>query len=327
MLVLSRADVLSLLEPSLCLEAVERAMVALHHGEAVQPDRTVVPLHQARDSALFMPGVLASPAVLGTKVVSIYPGNHAEGIASHHGAMLLFEAEHGRPVALLEGSAITAIRTAAVSALATRLLAREDSRTLALLGTGVQARSHVPALLGVRPFERIRVWSPSESSRRAFTAVVAPSYPGVAIEPVESVAAAVRGADVVTTVTSATEPIVSAAWIEPGCHINAVGASTTTTREIDTPTVMAASLFVDHRPAAEAEAGELMIPVAEGALTTDHVRADIGAVASGASPGRTTREEITLFKSVGLAVQDLAAAAAVVAAAKERGLGQVVEWD
>lgn len=338
MLLLGRREIEALLEPQACLEAVEQAMIALHRGQAVQPPRTVVSLHEATDSALFMPAVLdrakvpgrpSSPtrsAILGTKVVTIYPRNHDHGIASHHGAMLVFEADHGRPVALLEGSSITAIRTAAVSALATRLLARRESRILALLGTGVQARSHLTALLAVSDFTEVRIWSPRQASRRSFLQAIGSAHGTVDIRATSSAAEAVHLADVITTVTSSPEPVLEAGWIAPGTHINAVGASTTSTRELDSRTVASATLFVDHRAAAVAEAGELMIPVAEGMLTESHIRAELGAVAAGESPGRTSREEVTLFKSVGLAVQDLAAAAVVIEAAERFGAGQVVDW-
>ncbi len=331
MLVLSRRDVEALLEPELCLEAVERAMVSLHRGKATQPERTVVPLEREA-SALFMPGlldespVLGAKPMLGTKVVTIYPANHELGIASHHGGLLVFEAEAGRPTALIEGSAVTAIRTAAVSALATRLLARPESRVLALLGTGVQARSHLVALLAVHPFESVRVWSPRVASREAFLEELRPAAGVVELTAAESAEQAVRAADVLTTHTSARPPIAEASGHAAGCHTTPVGESKASTREIDTATVVGSALFVDYRPAAEAEAGELMLPVAEGAITTDHVRGDLGALAAGAVAGRTGPDEITLFKSVGLAVQDLAAAAVLVEAATERGMGQVVDW-
>ncbi len=325
MLVLGRRDVEALLEPGLCLAAVERAMIALHRDRAIQPERTVVPRDRGA-SALFMPAVLAEPPILGTKVVTIYPANHDLGIASHHGGLLVFEADGGRPIALIEGSAVTAIRTAAVTALATRLLARPESRVLALLGTGVQARSHLVALLEIHPFETVRVWSPRATSREAFVAALDPIPDAVEVSAVPSAEEAVRGADVVTTVTSAGEPIVEASWLDAGCHVNAVGASTAATREIDTTTVVESSFFVDYLPAALAEAGELMIPLSEGAIAIDHVRGDLGALAAGTVAGRSRPDEITLFKSVGLAVQDLAAAAAVVDAATESGRGQVVDW-
>lgn len=325
MLLLNRREIELLLDPAACLRAMESAMIALSEGHATQPRRTVLPLHEGRDSALFMPAVLDRPPILGTKVVTIYPDNYRQGVASHHGGILIFEAEHGCPLALLEGSSVTAIRTAAVTALATRLLSRPDSRVLALLGTGVQARSHLTALARVRDFEEVRVWSPREASRQAFLESVA-REDGVPLDAVASAEEAVRGADVVTTVTSSREPIVDAEWIASGTHLNAVGASTATTRELDTQTVAGASLFVDCRSAALEEAGELLVPIAEGRLDQTHVRAELGAVASGSHPGRTRTDEITLFKSVGLAVQDLAAAALVIEEAKRRSIGQVVDW-
>lgn len=325
MRVLNRAEIESLLTPAACLEAMRRVMIALAEGRTTQPLRTVVALHGGRDSALFMPAVIEEPPLLGAKLVTIYPDNHRHDVPSHHGGLLVFDAEHGRPIALLEGSSVTAIRTAAVTALATRLLARPDSRVLALLGTGVQAASHLPALLAVRSFEEVRVWSPRPASRRAFVSR-AGTTEGVALRAVDSAEEAVRGADVVTAVTSSPQPIVDAGWISPGTHLNAVGASTATTRELDSATVAAASLFVDHLPAALEEAGELLVPVAEGRLREDHVEAELGEVAAGHHPGRTAGDEITVFKSVGLAVQDLAAAAAVLGEAAQRTVGTNVDW-
>ena len=325
MLLLSRSDVEALLRPAACLEAMESVMIALAAHRAVQAPRTVIPLHEDRDSALFMPAVLEDPPMLGTKVVTIYPGNHRHGIASHHGGLLVFEAENGRPIALVEGSSLTAIRTAAVTALATRLLSRPDSRVLALLGTGVQARSHLTALAAIRDFDEVRIWSPRTESRQAFLETMGPVADGrlLAVDTAEE---AVRGADVVTTVSASRRPIVDADWIAAGTHLNAVGASTATTRELDSVTVATASCFVDHRPAALEEAGELLLPMAEGIVDETHIRAALGEVAAGRHPGRAAEDEITLFKSVGLAVQDLAAAARVIEEAERRQVGSRMEW-
>jgi ornithine cyclodeaminase len=325
MLVLDRDDVETLLSPGLCLEAIERVMIDLHEGRAVQPLRTVETLGE-RGSALFMPAILERPALLGTKVVTILRGNPALGVASHHAALLVFEAEHGRPVALIEGASVTALRTAATSALATRLLARPGARVLALLGSGVQARGHLDALLEVTDCSTVRVWSPREASRRDFVAAARERFPELTVEAAASAEEAVRGADVVTTVTSSKRPILEHSWLAPGCHVNAIGASTATTREIDTETVVAAALFVDQLEAALTEAGELLLPMAEGRLDASHVRGDLGALAAGEISGRTADDQLTLFKSVGLAVQDLAAAGALIGAATARVAGQVVDW-
>lgn len=325
MRLLSRADVERLLDLDACREAMSTAMVALSEGFAIQPLRTVEAFHDGRDSALFMPAVLTRPAVLGVKVVTIYPRNHTAGIPSHHGAMLLFESDYGRPVALIEGSSITAIRTAAMSALATDLLARLDSRVLALIGTGVQARSHLAALPRVRPFEEVRAWSPNPDSRQRFIEA-ASAGDDLEIRATDTAEEAVRGADVVCTLTGAAEPVLSASWIAPGAHINAVGASTATTRELDTATIAEASLFVDSRVAALAEAGELLIPIAEGALDAGHIAAELGEVINGSAVGRATDAAVTVFNSLGLAVQDLAAAHVVLERAEADDIGAEINW-
>jgi ornithine cyclodeaminase len=326
MLLIDRQEVERLLDPSSCREAMRETMIALSKGAADQPLREVLRLHGGSHSALFMPASLEAPPVLGVKVVTIYPDNHQRGVPSHHGAMLLFESETGRPIALLEGSSLTGIRTAAVSAFATRLLSRPEARRHAILGTGVQARCHLAAYLESSDVDSIRIWSPRAPSRESFLETV--DLPdGVRIEAVETAEEAVRNADVVTTVTSSPEPLLQADWLSPGTHINAVGASTATTREIDTRTVTGATRFIDHRASALAEAGDLLIPIDEGRLQPDEIGTEIGAVAAGQRPGRSSEKEITLFKSVGLAVQDLAAAHLVVELARREGAGQDIDWN
>jgi len=325
MRVLTRTDVERLLDPDACREAMAVAMGDLSAGRALQPLRTVEAFHDGRDSALFMPAVLTQPPVLGVKVVTIYPHNHADGIASHHGALLLFESLHGQPVALLEGSSITAIRTAAVSALATDLLSRQASRVLAIIGTGVQAHSHLEALPRVRRFEEVRVWSPDATSRQRFVDTAA-APEGAEIRPTETAEEAVRGADVICTLTGSAEPVVSFDWISPGTHINAVGASTATSRELDTATVARSALYVDCRETTLAEAGELLLPIGEGALDPGHIRAELGELVNGSATGRDSEAEITVFNSLGLAVQDLAAAQLVLERAETAGVGTEIAW-
>lgn len=325
MRVLSRTDVERLLDLDACREAMAVALGDLSAGSAIQPLRTVEAFHDGRDSALFMPAILTHPPVLGVKLVTIYPANHEAGIASHHGALLLFESEHGRPVALLEGSSLTAIRTAAVSALATDLLARPEARVLALIGTGVEAHSHLAALPRVRAFDEVRVWSRNVASRQRFRdTAVAPA--GVDLRMTDTAEEAVRGADVVSTVTSAGAPVIEFDWLAPGTHLNSVGASTATTRELDTETVARSALIVDCRATTLAEAGELLVPIAEGALAATHIRAELGEVVNGTAEGRRDDAEITVFNSLGLAIQDLAAAQLVVEAAEAAGIGTRIDW-
>jgi ornithine cyclodeaminase len=258
------------------------------------------------------------------KAICIIPGNPARGLDAHQGLVTLFDGETGVPTAILDASAVTAIRTAAVTAVATGLLARDDARTLAILGAGVQARSHLRALANVRDFEQVRVYAPTAAHARAVVeeAAVARGELSVATSAEE----AVRGADVVVAVTNSPEPVLQRAWLTPGAHVNAVGASTLRTRELDSETVAASALFCDSRESLRNEAGEFARAVAEGAIPgEEHIRAELGEVLAGMAPGRRDGGELTLFRSLGVAIEDLAAAERAVATARERGIGIEVE--
>ncbi|HEV2131334.1 MAG TPA: ornithine cyclodeaminase family protein, partial [Longimicrobiaceae bacterium] len=264
-------------------------------------------------------------AAFGLKAICVFHGNVALGKDAHQGVVMLFSGETGEPLAVMNASAITAVRTAAVSGVATRLLARPDAGELAIIGAGVQARGHLEAMACVRPLRRVRIASRNPERARRLVEEVAEHYP-FPIEAMESVEAAVRGAEIVVAATTATQPVVRREWISPGAHLNAIGAYLATTREIDSATVADASLFVDQREAALRMAGDYLIPVQEGVITEDHLRAEIGEVQIGAKPGRTHADEITLFKSLGLAVEDLAAAEYLHRRAQETGAGAWVEF-
>jgi ornithine cyclodeaminase len=238
--------------------------------------------------------------------------------------VLLFEPEHGRPVAMLDAAELTAIRTAAVSGLATRLLARRDAGDLAILGSGEQARSHLAAMLAVRPIRRVRVWSRSAEHAAAFAAREGERH-GRAIEAVGSAREAVAGADIVCTVTASATPILLGEWLTPGMHVNAAGASRAASAEVDTEAVIRSRFFVDFRGAAAHEAGEYLDALAAGAITPAHVLGEIGEVAAGRVAGRSSEADITLFKSLGVAAEDLAAAHYVLEAARAQDVGQTVE--
>jgi ornithine cyclodeaminase len=268
-----------------------------------------------------MPGMLGGVAldgpgggrgdwIAGVKVLTVVPENHLHGEESHQGMLLLFEAERGRPLALLDASAVTAIRTAAASAVATRALARPDAGDLAILGSGTQARSHLDAVRCVRSLRRIRVWSRRPESVRRFAAEES-ERTGLTVEPMSSARLAVEGADLICTVTAATQPVIERSWLSPGAHINAVGACTPNARELDAATVASSRLFVDRRESALAEAGDFLLARGEGQVTDDHILGELGDVLEGTVPGRRTEDEITLFKSLGIAVEDLAAGAHV----------------
>ncbi|HUZ81402.1 MAG TPA: ornithine cyclodeaminase family protein, partial [Gaiellaceae bacterium] len=305
-------DVRRLLPMRECVDVMAEALAALARGEVHNPLRFVVrPPGEASLMGL-MPAHRGGPAPLyALKAVAIFPGNSARGLDSHQGFVALFDGETGATRALLNAGAITAVRTAAVSGVATRLLAREDARTLAILGAGIQARAHLDAMRTVRDFDRVVVWSRTAGR----------------IEDVEEAASAeeaLRDADVVVTATSSVEPILERAWLKPGAHVNAVGSSIPTTRELDTATMRDAALFVDRRESTINEAGDFLFPQREGAIGPEHIRAEIGELLIGTGEGRRSPEELTVFKSLGLAVEDLAAAEHVLRRAEAENVGQVV---
>jgi len=297
-LVLNGKEVTRLLPMSECIQVMRDALTALARGEALVPLRMIMRVPGASGFVGVMPGYIAPgerrDGALGLKAVLVFPANAKRGIDTHQGAVLLFEADTGRLLALLDGGAITAIRTAAVSGVATDLLARPDSVELAILGAGVQARTHVEAIAAVRPLRRVRIWS-RNPERAAALALEQGSRFNFRVEAEASAEAAVRGADIVATVTASAEPILQRGWLKEGVHINAVGSSIPTSREIDTSTMAAARLFVDRR------------------------------VLTGKNPGRRSPRELTLFKSLGLAVEDVASAAYVVRRARETHTGQTVK--
>jgi ornithine cyclodeaminase/alanine dehydrogenase-like protein (mu-crystallin family) len=325
--VLSAEDVARLLPMRDCVQVMRDALAALARGKALVPLRMVMRMPDASGFLGLMPGHIAPDGgrdgALGMKAVSVFPGNARRGIDTHQGAVLLFEADTGRLSALMDGATITAIRTAAVSGVATDLLAHKDAAELAILGSGVQAGTHIDAITTVRPIRRVRIWS-RNPEHAAHLAKEAGGHSKTSIEAVPTAEAAVRGADVVATVTASPEPILQRGWLKEGVHINAVGSSIPTTREIDTATMAAVRLFVDRRESAVNEAGDILIPMREGAFTADHIQAELGEVIIGKDPGRRSASELTLFKSLGIAVEDVASAAFIMKRAQETGVGQTV---
>jgi ornithine cyclodeaminase len=301
-LVLSDHDVRALLPMDECVEAMDEVLRSLARGELHQPLRFVTRPPDAESLMGFMPAHRAGAgSVWSLKEIVIAPANPARGLDAHQGAVLLHDGETGELRAILNASPITEIRTAAVSAVATRALARPDARVVAILGGGVQARSHAEAMRTVVSDAEIRTWARRD---------------GGTPEDV------LRGADVVCTCTSAREPILQREWLTAGTHVNAVGSSIPTVRELDSATMAAASLFVDRRESAVNEAGDLLLAGLDGG----HIRAEVGEVLIGAHPGRASSDELTVFKSLGLAVEDLAAAELIVRKAREQGMGVEVEF-
>ena len=316
MLVLDQAQVEELLTMPECIELMEETLVALAQEELYQPLRSVVRPPGAAGFMGLMPAHRGGgkPA-FGLKVVCIFPGNPARGLDAHQGAVVLFDGETGEVRAIANASAITAIRTAAVSAVATRALAREDARTLAILGAGVQAKSHLEAMRALHPWERVVVWSRTREHAEQLGAEVA-----------DTAEEALRDADVVCTTTTSREPVVRREWLKEGAHVNAVGSSIPTTRELDSATVADASLFVDRRESTLNEAGDYLFPAGEGAIGPEHIRAELGEVLAGSAEGRRSPDELTVFKSLGLAVEDLACAQFLLQRARELGRGSEVEF-
>ncbi len=314
--VLSEHDVYRLLPVADCIQPMRQVLAALAREELHNPLRFVIRPPGAGTLMGLMPAHRSAPApVYSLKAICIVPGNAARGLDSHQGFVALFDGETGQTRALVNAGAITAIRTAAVSAVATELLARPESSTLAILGSGTQGRSHLEAMRAVLPFERIRVWSrtPGNASKLG------------GIEETASPEEAVRGADVVVTATSSPEPVVRREWLAEGAHVNAVGSSIPTARELDTATMADAALYVDRRESTLNEAGDYLFPAREGAIGPDHIRGEIGELLIGAAEGRRSASELTVFKSLGLGVEDLAAAEAVLARAEAEGAGVEVD--
>lgn len=324
MLIINHTQVRELLPMRDCMEVVEEALSTLARGEGVQPLRSGFLLPDRRGVLAWMPGSLAAGQPFGIKVLSVVDNPGELGVDSHQGGVMIFDPTNGSPLALCEAGAITAVRTAAVSALATDRLARPDAATVAILGSGTQARSHIEAMLEVRPISRVRVWSRDPDKVRSFAKEQAARH-GVIVEGAADVASAVAGADIVCTTTSAREPILFAEMLEPGMHINAVGASIPSWREIDSGVLPLVSPFTDRRESLRSEAGEYIQAVENGLVEHGLVVPEIGEVLNGDHPGRTSETEITLFRSLGLAVEDIASAQLVYERALELGVGTEVD--
>ena len=327
-LILSHREVQAALPVEACAEAMAAVLAEHARGGTYMPLRSVMMPPDAAGFLGLMPGWRGrqrdKAAAFALKAVCVMPGNPARGLDAHQGLVTLFDGETGVPTAILDASAVTAIRTAAVTAVATRVLARHDARTLAIIGAGTQARAHVRALARVRDFEQMRVYAPTRAHAQAL--VEQARLPRAELSVAASAEEAVSGADVVVTATSAREPVLRRTWLKPGAHVNAVGASTPRARELDTATVAASALFCDSRESLRNEAGEFQLAVSEGLIPgEEHVRGELGEVLAGIAPGRRDDGELTLFRSLGLAVEDLAAAELAVAVARERGLGTEVE--
>lgn len=325
-LILNHDEVVQLLPMAECIGVMREALIRLARGQVHQPLRMIVRPPDAVGVMGLMPSYMSGDdAAYGLKTVCVFPENPSQGKDAHQGSVMLFNAETGELQAMMNASAVTAIRTAAVSGVATDLLAREDAHELAIVGAGVQARTHLAAMSCVRSIERCRIASRTIEHARQLVDEMSDRFP-FPLAAVETVEQALADADLIVTATNAKEPVLKREWISPGVHLNVVGSSSPKSREVDTATMAAAALFVDRRESTLNEAGDYLFAASEGAIGPDHIRAELGELLTGSKRGRTSPDEITLFKSLGLAVEDLAAAAYLYKKAKELNAGTWVEF-
>ena len=306
------------------IPAMRMALTLLAEGDVVMPLRSYLALPQGDAVLGLMPSYMGGLEAVGVKVIAAFPANFGTEFDTHQGVVLFFDTERGLLRAIVDATAITAIRTAAVSGLVTDLLAKPAAGDLAIIGAGTQATTHLQAMRAVRPIRRVRVYSVPAESAAAF-AERESRRSGLAVEAVATAEEAVAGADLICTTTTSSEPVVLGEWVAPGAHVNAVGAYNPSTRELDSDLVAGARLYADRRESLLSEAGEFLIPKSEGLFGDEHIVGEIGELLTGKVAGRGSPDEITLFKSLGIAIEDLASAHRVYEVCKERGLGTWVE--
>lgn len=321
--VLSAEEVRQALPMPAAIEAMKQAFGQLSRGEAILPLRSRIEIEG--NFSLFMPAYLEGSGDLAVKIVSVFPDNPDQGLPTIHAAVMVLASSTGEPIALMEGASLTAIRTGAASGAATDLLARPETSTAAIFGSGVQARTQLEAVCTVREIKQVRVYSLDQPGAQAFVEEMAGMGPvprdlRIASSPAE----AIGGADVICTATTSSNPVFVGSEVSPGTHINAVGSFTPSMQEIDSETVRRSLVVVDSRQAVLAEAGDLIIPIQRGEIEEDWVKVELGEIVNGSHPGRTNADQITLFKTVGIAVQDAAAAAYALNGAMVEGLGSIV---
>ena len=325
-LILDSPQIRELLPMTDCIELMADALSALARDEVHQPLRTIIRPPNARGLLGLMSAFRGGErGAFGLKAICVFPENPAQGKDAHQGAVMLFNRDTGELLALMNASEITAIRTAAVSAVATRLLAREDAQELAIIGAGVQARTHLAALACVRSLKHVRVSARNMEHSQRFAREMQPkvSFP---LEAVPTNEEAVRGADLIVTATSSLEPVIKKEWVSPGAHINAIGTHSPKSREIDSGTMAAATIFVDRRESVLNESGDYVLAAKEGVIGPDNIVGEIGELLIGTKSGRTSPAEITLFKSLGLAIEDVACAEYLYRNAKAQNVGCWVDF-
>ena len=302
------------------IAAMESALAKFSAGDVLQPVRSVLMVGPTKAYFGLMPAYVPAPASLGAKLVTVFGENHAKGLPSHLATILLLDPDTGSLIALMDGRYITEARTAAVSAVSARFLAKRNASTLAIIGSGVQARSHLEALQYVRQLEQVRIWSPRPHSRQQFVDDMSSRVP-VGMTACESAEAAVRGADLIVLVTSSKTPVIEDGWVSPGAHVMCIGACRPDQREMDPQLVKRGRLFVDSRNAALVESGDIVMNLASGLFDASHVRGEVGELVLGRISGRVSDGDITIFKSLGMAVEDVVAADLVFRRASESGAG------
>jgi ornithine cyclodeaminase len=323
-LIVNQSEVQQLLPMKECIEVMAETLSAVERGDAILPLRPVLGLPEKGGALGMMPSYLRNIDAVGLKVITVFHANQGTQYSSHQGAVMLFETSHGQLLSIMDASSITAIRTAAVSGVATRLLANEDAESLAILGSGVQAKTHLAAMMEVRPIKSVTVWSRNGGNAEHFAERETARY-AIPVTASTTVEEAVRGAQIICTTTGARDPILKGEWLAPGTHINAVGSSIASARELDADAVQRSRLFVDRRESTLNEGGDFLIAKKEGAVDDDHIRGELGELLTGKTEGRRNRDDITLFKSLGLAVEDLASADHIYKKAIAQGVGTFVE--
>ena len=306
------------------IPTMRAALTMLAEGEVAMPLRSYLAIPGSDAVMGLMPSYMGGLEAVGVKVIAAFPANFGSEYDTHQGVVLFFDTERGLLRAIVDATAITAIRTAAVSGLVTDLLANPEAGDLAIIGAGTQATTHLQAMMAVRPVRRVRVFSVPAESATAF-AERESRRTGLPVEAVATAEEAVTGADLICTTTTSPEPVVRGGWVSPGAHVNAVGAYNPAARELDSELVVKARLYADRRESMLSEAGEFLIPRGEGRIGDEHIVGEVGEVLTGKAPGRGSPEQITLFKSLGIAIEDLASAHRVYQVCTERGLGTWVE--
>jgi len=320
LLYLNRHDVNRLLDIPSCIAWMRTAMACVAKGATIQPIRSGVPVPGGAGILGMMPGAMSEPEALGIKIVTVFPGNFNRGLSSHQGFVTLFDVGTGTPLALMDASVITAVRTGCASAVATDLLARSDSRVMTMMGYGEQAQTHIAAIRQVRALARVIVWGRNEEKALHFARVQSEKH-GIDISVEMNACKAVQAADIICAMTPSKTPILKGDWLMPGQHLNVVGSGTPEACEIDVGAVRRSKFYTDYTPSVETLGGEYRAALEEGVIGEDHIIGEIGGIMTGACPGRGSDQEITLFKSLGMVAEDLITAHHLCCEAKKRDIG------